>query len=674
MEEAQNGFLVPVLYCRPEDAKGVKSLLADKKLISKSHRMVKFDSRNRSNNFFFHGLKKGDALNKTLFHERCADNKSKIEGCEMDFPKSTLIAIPLCESIFSDNFDRLNSLLMHEVADHTSEEEVGRPAVDKALFDRNPNHAECTRSKNSSNSFNYNLSNRVMGCGEFECPKSTASMGKAGTANQSGITTECQNLSFLQQCIWDVIVSMPNNETQSPQWRHSLMKEILNLPKEVCPVVEAYSMEKLGSDTVLLPQGALDARLSQSKYDTHYLRTSTALNELLDKYIDESDDTHEKACSLQVNKNISQCSAKLDAFQHLLFEMIVRRCGNGVRRLARKCGIEPESPIRESRCALLYHAEHPSLGEDELAHMCCQSEGPESLGWITIVEHGIRQSFDFTKVMFSRGNVTEKLRFGKHCVLPNEVILDMYSGIGYYTLPALILGHASMVYACEWNPQALVALKFNLRSQGIDFTELAARKIVDQKFGNSSYCIDFQKKRSTKRAAIILEGDARETCELFQIIDCVDRVSLGLLPSSEGGWNTAIRALRNQTGGWLHVHGNVPVEERQKWTVWLCHRLLALVRDRDINSNWSVVCTNVVKVKSFAPRIDHVVADVFVGPIHHWQANFQSTVLATQNETFQVSCVYTLEEGKIIRHDAPPDAPSCCFSPHGAIHQSWLMD
>ena len=36
-----------------------------------------------------------------------------------------------------------------------------------------------------------------------------------------------------------------------------------------------------------------------------------------------------------------------------------------------------------------------------------------------------------------------------------------------------------------------------------------------------------------------------------------DRVNLGLVPSSEGGWPVACAALKNTTGGWLHVHGNV---------------------------------------------------------------------------------------------------------------------
>ena len=36
-----------------------------------------------------------------------------------------------------------------------------------------------------------------------------------------------------------------------------------------------------------------------------------------------------------------------------------------------------------------------------------------------------------------------------------------------------------------------------------------------------------------------------------------DHVNLGLIPTSEAGWPVACAALRSDTGGWLHVHGNV---------------------------------------------------------------------------------------------------------------------
>ena len=43
-----------------------------------------------------------------------------------------------------------------------------------------------------------------------------------------------------------------------------------------------------------------------------------------------------------------------------------------------------------------------------------------------------------------------------------------------------------------------------------------------------------------------------------------DRVNLGLIPSSEAGWETACAALRNDRGGWLHIHGNVSWRSENK--------------------------------------------------------------------------------------------------------------
>lgn len=40
-------------------------------------------------------------------------------------------------------------------------------------------------------------------------------------------------------------------------------------------------------------------------------------------------------------------------------------------------------------------------------------------------------------------------------------------------------------------------------------------------------------------------------------------MSLGLLPSAEGTYQVAVEALKEE-GGWLHVHGNVKVGEKEE--------------------------------------------------------------------------------------------------------------
>jgi hypothetical protein len=146
-----------------------------------------------------------------------------------------------------------------------------------------------------------------------------------------------------------------------------------------------------------------------------------------------------------------------------------------------------------------------------------------------------------------------------------------------------------------------------------------------------------------------------------------------LLPSSEGGWAVALSCLNQQFGGWLHVHANVPTCERHRWTCWLGQSLaniasimqkqrqqrlfvpnnklvtegkidscIAIDTNDDIadeeddlagidsnniiknesndSNGWIAVVQHVERVKSFAPLIDHLVADVFVGPCHSSKA------------------------------------------------------
>ena len=294
-------------------------------------------------------------------------------------------------------------------------------------------------------------------------------------------------------------------------------------------------------------------------------------------------------------------------------------------RVARRGDIDPNSPIRESGHVLLW----PFRGKPD-------ATGPGSPAWITVTEQGIRQSMDMTRVMFSRGNVTEKVRFAK-LVRQGEVVLDLYAGIGYYTLPALVLGKAAHVYACEWNEHAAFALSFNLKANGVD-----------------------------GRATVFL-GDCRTSARENSLVDICDRVSLGLLPSSEGGWRTAVKALRRPSGGWLHVHGNVPEQEQHQWALWLCRCLARLAVD-EVSPEWLVLCTHVERVKSFAPTVYHYVADVFVGTRE--AMDYRRILVNMGSATaglLQVS-------GEFVPSPQKPQKPSCALDRSGVLHQDWMMD
>ncbi|AWB26637.1 class I SAM-dependent methyltransferase [Halococcoides cellulosivorans] len=80
-------------------------------------------------------------------------------------------------------------------------------------------------------------------------------------------------------------------------------------------------------------------------------------------------------------------------------------------------------------------------------------------------EHGIAYAFDVRDVMFSPGNKAERARMGE-VVEPGEEVLDMFAGIGYFSLP-MAAGGAG-VTAVERNPDAFRYLLENTRLNDLD--------------------------------------------------------------------------------------------------------------------------------------------------------------------------------------------------------------
>ncbi|XP_072956456.1 tRNA wybutosine-synthesizing protein 2/3/4 [Typha angustifolia] len=193
-------------------------------------------------------------------------------------------------------------------------------------------------------------------------------------------------------------------------------------------------------------------------------------------------------------------------------------------------------------------------------------------GWVTHQENGILYSLDATKCMFSSGNRSEKLRMARlDCT--NEIIVDLFAGIGYFVLPFLVKANAKLVYACEWNSHALEALEHNI---------------------NANFVAD---------RCVILKGDNR----VIAPKGVADRVCLGLLPSSECSWVTAVRALR-VGGGILHVHGNVNDSEESSWIDYVVRSISGISESEGLL--WDVSVQHLERVKWYGPHIRHLVADV----------------------------------------------------------------
>ena len=77
-------------------------------------------------------------------------------------------------------------------------------------------------------------------------------------------------------------------------------------------------------------------------------------------------------------------------------------------------------------------------------------------------EHGVIYKFDFTKIMFSMGNLNER-KFLTTLVKEGEVIVDMFAGIGYFSLPIAKHSKPKKIYSIELNPESFRYLTENIK-------------------------------------------------------------------------------------------------------------------------------------------------------------------------------------------------------------------
>lgn len=173
--------------------------------------------------------------------------------------------------------------------------------------------------------------------------------------------------------------------------------------------------------------------------------------------------------------------------------------------------------------------------------------------WIEHVDNGIKYSWNVENLMFSAGNVSERHRIAK-LKCEGQIVVDMFAGIGYFTLPYLVHARAEFVYACEWNPHAVEALRYNLG------------------------------KNNVLHKCYIHYGDTRVVCP----VGVADHVNLGLIPSCQDYWRTACLALKPKSGGILRIHENITTAIKEK------NRFVSVKSETD-DSNKCVRCVVVMK-------------------------------------------------------------------------------
>lgn len=185
------------------------------------------------------------------------------------------------------------------------------------------------------------------------------------------------------------------------------------------------------------------------------------------------------------------------------------------------------------------------------------------------VEDGIRYRLDPQRVMWSSGNVSERVRMGR-IDASGETVADLFAGVGYLSLPLAVHGGAERVVAVEKNPTSHGFLEENITLNGVE-------DVVEAR------CMDNRD----------LEGEA-----------WADRVLMGYLPRTERFLPTALRIVK--PGGVVHYHDSVHAERGVAEAVG---ELEAAAAERGL----AVEVLGSRVVKSVAPGVEHVVVDARVG-------------------------------------------------------------
>ncbi len=188
-------------------------------------------------------------------------------------------------------------------------------------------------------------------------------------------------------------------------------------------------------------------------------------------------------------------------------------------------------------------------------------------------EHGVIYRFDFTKIMFSMGNLNER-KFLATLVKENEVIVDMFAGIGYFSLPIAKHSKPKIIYSIELNLESFKFLTENIKINHLD-------DII-----------------------VPINGDSKsEVIKLSNSGIRADRVIMGVFPAPKDFIKEAL-TLTKESGTTFHYEGVATKEN-----------YLSLFNEfKEIAEISNYKCELLSKrfVKSYGPHLYHVVVDILV--------------------------------------------------------------
>jgi tRNA wybutosine-synthesizing protein 2 len=183
-------------------------------------------------------------------------------------------------------------------------------------------------------------------------------------------------------------------------------------------------------------------------------------------------------------------------------------------------------------------------------------------------ENYVIYKLDVAKIMFSQGNFYERRRMGT--VGKNEKVVDMFAGIGYFTLPMAVHAKPEKILAIELNPESYRYLCENVRLNHVE-------DIVEP-----------------------VLGDCREkTPEGW-----ANRAIMGYVGTTQEYLPWGIRALK--PGGILHYHETTPDK-------LVFDRPIQNIKEAAKEQGRSIKILDAIKVKKYSPGVWHVVVDARIG-------------------------------------------------------------
>ena len=177
-------------------------------------------------------------------------------------------------------------------------------------------------------------------------------------------------------------------------------------------------------------------------------------------------------------------------------------------------------------------------------------------------ENGCLFKLDLAKVMWSKGNNNERLRIAK-LVEDDETVMDMFAGIGYFSIPIGVHANAREIISIEINPNSYHYLCENIKLNKVD------------------------------NITPIL-GDCKDVAANFK----ADRILMGYVKTTHHYLRAAIDSLNK--GGVLHYHETVPEKLIQTRPI---ERIISQSDGRDVE------LLKINKIKKYSPGVWHVVID-----------------------------------------------------------------